>query len=136
MLSANFKPKITAVSSRGFLATARLSCYAFGLFISCCLPLKFVSALGKCAGKIGRGSCNSPGISNHYIRTSKEDSVLLCQVVYEKRIHKKNRSCSNFLKPKLRSTQKMAIEQKCACFFTVICHQSSISEFYHIIPVR
>jgi len=27
MLSANFKPKRTAAASRGFLATARLSCY-------------------------------------------------------------------------------------------------------------
>jgi len=27
MLSANFKPKETAVASRGFLATARLSCF-------------------------------------------------------------------------------------------------------------
>jgi len=27
MLSANFKPKRTAAASRGFLATARLSCF-------------------------------------------------------------------------------------------------------------
>jgi len=29
MLSANFKPKITAAASRGFFATARLSCYYY-----------------------------------------------------------------------------------------------------------
>jgi len=33
MLWANFKPKRTAAASRGFLATARLSCFNIELFV-------------------------------------------------------------------------------------------------------
>jgi len=36
MLSANFKPKRTAAASRGFLATARLSCYSNSNFLTSC----------------------------------------------------------------------------------------------------
>jgi len=51
MLSANFKPKRTAVASRGFLATARLSCLNTGTITA----LRHSLGIGptqKLAGKI------------------------------------------------------------------------------------